>query len=89
VALRAITMDDVDRLVALDTISRSHALHQRWPADTATAARVERSLGHRWLAFERDGGVRQVVRPRPSGHRRELATGCGACWGHGLRSCTR
>ena len=88
-ALRAITMDDVDRLVALDTDPEvMRFINGGRPTPRDEAARiVERSIGHRWLAFERDGDAFVGwFGLRPSGpHERELGYRLRrACWGHGL-----
>src|SRR5689334_13125051 len=56
-ALRPITTADVDRIVELDSdpaVMRYINGGPATPRDEA-ARIVERSLGHRWLAFERDG----------------------------------
>ena len=88
-ALRAITMDDVDRLVALDAdpeVMRFINGGRPTPRDEAGRI-VERSLGHRWLAFERDDDAFVGwFGLRPSGpHERELGYRLRrARWGHGF-----
>jgi RimJ/RimL family protein N-acetyltransferase len=88
-ALRPITTDDVDLIVALDgdpEVMRFINGGRATPRDEA-ARIVERSLAHRWLAFERDGDAFVGwFGLRPSGtHERELGYRLRrACWGHGL-----
>jgi RimJ/RimL family protein N-acetyltransferase len=87
--LRPITTDDVDRLVELDAdplVMRFINGGRPTPRDEA-ARIVERSQGHRWLAFDRDGeefvgwfGLRPAAAPeRELGYRLRRA-----CWGRGL-----
>jgi RimJ/RimL family protein N-acetyltransferase len=88
-ALHAITIDDVDRLVALDTDPEvMRFINGGRPTPRDEGARiVERSLGHRWLAFERDDDAFVGwFGLRPSGtHERELGYRLRrACWGQGL-----
>ena len=56
--LRPITMDDVDLLVALDSDPEvMRYISGGKPSSRAETERiVQRSLGHRWLGFERDTG---------------------------------
>jgi RimJ/RimL family protein N-acetyltransferase len=56
--LRPITMDDVDLLVALDSDPEVMRYISGGAAGTRaeTERIVQRSLGHRWLGFERDTG---------------------------------
>jgi RimJ/RimL family protein N-acetyltransferase len=87
--LRPITLADVDHLVALDAdpaVTRYINGGQPTPRDEAVRI-VERSVGHRWLAFERDDdafvgwfGLRPSAgRDRELGYRLRRA-----CWGKGL-----
>lgn len=57
-SLRPITMDDVDLLVALDSDPEvmRYISGGRPSARDETERIVERSLGHRWLAFDRETG---------------------------------
>jgi RimJ/RimL family protein N-acetyltransferase len=56
--LRPLTMDDVDLLVTLDSDPAvMRYISGGKPSSRAETERiVQRSLGHRWLGFERDGG---------------------------------
>ena len=88
-ALRPITTDDVDLIVELDADPEvMRFVNGGRPTPRAEAARiVERSLGHRWLAFERDGDAfAGWFGLRPAGaHQRELGYRLRrACWGRGL-----
>jgi len=88
-ALRPITTGDVDLIVALDAdpeVMRFINGGRSTPRDEA-ARIVERSLGHRWVAFERDGDAFVGwFGLRPAGaHERELGYRLRrACWGRGL-----
>lgn len=88
-ALRPLTTADVDLIVELDRdpeVMRFINGGQATPRAEA-ASIVDRSLGHRWLAFERAGaafvgwfGLRPV-----GAHERELGYRLRrACWGRGL-----
>jgi RimJ/RimL family protein N-acetyltransferase len=88
-ALRPITTEDVDLIVELDSDSEvMRFINGGRPTPRDEAARiVERSLGHRWLAFEREGDAFVGwFGLRPSGtHERELGYRLRrACWGNGL-----
>jgi len=90
-ALRGITPDDVDFLVELDAdpeVMRFISGGRATPR--AEAARIiERSVGHRWVAFERDGDAFVGwFGLRPSGaHERELGYRLRrSFWGRGLAS---
>jgi len=88
-ALRAITTDDVDLIVDLDADPEvMRFINGGRPTPREEAARiVERSQGHRWVAFERDGGAFVGwFGLRPSGpHQRELGYRLRrAFWGRGL-----
>src|SRR5512143_1992882 len=82
-------MDDVDLLVALDAdpeVMRYVNGGKPSPRDE-TERIVRRSLGHRWVAFERDGDAFVGwFGLRPAGpHERELGYRLPrACWGRGL-----
>jgi RimJ/RimL family protein N-acetyltransferase len=56
--LRPITLDDVDLLVALDSDPEvmRYISGGKPSAHAETERIVQRSLGHRWLGFERDTG---------------------------------
>ena len=87
--LRPITIDDVDLLVALDAdpeVMRYINGGRPSPRDEVERI-VRRALGHRWIAYERDGdafvgwfGLRPI-----GAHERELGYRMRrACWGRGL-----
>jgi RimJ/RimL family protein N-acetyltransferase len=87
--LRPITIDDVDRIVTLDSdpaVMRYINGGAPTPRDEAERI-VTRSLGHRWIAFESDGGAFVGwfgLRPS-AGRDRELGYRLRrACWGRGL-----
>jgi len=88
-ALRPITTDDVDLIVALDAdpeVMRFINGGRSTPPDEA-ARIVQRSRGHRWMAFERDGDTFVGwFGLRPAGaHERELGYRLRrAFWGRGL-----
>jgi RimJ/RimL family protein N-acetyltransferase len=87
--LRAITIDDADRLVELDRDPEvMRFINGGRPTPRDEAARiVERALGHRWMAFERAGdALVGWFGLRPAGaHERELGYRLRrAFWGRGL-----
>lgn len=87
--LRPITLDDVDLLVALDADPEvmRYITGGQPSARDETERIVRRSLGHRWVAFEREGrtfvgwfGLRPAgFRERELGYRLRRAS-----WGRGL-----
>jgi RimJ/RimL family protein N-acetyltransferase len=86
--MRPIAGDDVDRLVELDSdpaVMRYITGGVSTPRDEAERV-VARAIGHRWLAFERDGTFAGWFGLRPSAARdRELGYRLPrACWGRGL-----
>jgi RimJ/RimL family protein N-acetyltransferase len=88
-ALRPIATTDVDLIVDLDADPEVvRFISGGEPTSPAEATRiVERSLGHRWMAFDRDGdGFVGWFGLRPSGgYERELGYRLRrACWGRGL-----
>ena len=88
-ALRPITTDDVDLIVALDADPEvMRFVNGGRSTPRVEAARiVERSLGHRWVAFERDGDAFVGwFGLRPAGaHERELGYRVRRVfWGRGL-----
>ena len=87
--LRPITLDDVDLLVALDSDPAvMRFINGGEPSARAETERiVQRSLGHRWVAFERDtNGFVGWFGLRPSDPRtRELGYRLRRdAWGRGL-----
>ncbi|MDQ1519698.1 MAG: hypothetical protein QOI55_771, partial [Actinomycetota bacterium] len=87
--LRALTLDDVDLLVALDSDPEvMRYINGGRPTPRAeTEAVVRRSLDHRWLAFERStGAFVGWFGLRPSGTARERELGYRLrqeTWGNG------
>jgi RimJ/RimL family protein N-acetyltransferase len=87
--LRPITMDDVELLVALDSDPAvMRFINGGKPTPSAEAEKiVQRSLGHRWLAFDKttDGFVGWFgVRPSSAGNRELGYRLRQASWGKGL-----
>jgi RimJ/RimL family protein N-acetyltransferase len=87
--LRPVTLDDVDRLVTLDADPEvMRYINGGTPTPRDEARRIlERSIGHRWLAFEHGAGeFAGWFGLRPSaGRDRELGYRLRReCWGRGL-----